>query len=44
MEKRMTNYDKDPLPASDSVLAIEMLNRKGQQTREGAGKGDDAIY
>jgi hypothetical protein len=43
MEKIMTNYDKDPLPASDSVLAIEMLDREGQQTREGAGKGSFAI-
>ena len=40
----MTNYDKDPLPTSDSVLAIEMLDREGQETREGACERGDAKY
>ena len=40
----MTNYDKYPLPASDPVLSIEMLDREGQKTREGGGKGSEAIY
>ena len=44
MEKRMTDYDKDPLPASDSVLAVEMLNREGQETRKGAGERGDAKH
>jgi hypothetical protein len=42
MEKRTTNYDKDPLPAGDSVLAIETLDPEGQETREGAGERGDA--
>ena len=42
MDKKPTNNDKDPLPASDSVLAIEMLNPEGQETREGASERGDA--
>ena len=44
MKMIATNYDKDPLPASDPVLAIEMLDRKGQKAREGAGEGGDTRY
>ena len=39
---KRTNENKDPLPASDSSLAIEILNSKGQETREGACEGADA--
>jgi hypothetical protein len=42
MNKRTTNYDKDPLPTSNSVLAIEMLDPKSQETREGASERCDA--
>ena len=35
MEKRTTNKDKNPLPPSNSVLAIEMLDPEGQEAREG---------
>jgi hypothetical protein len=38
MEKRTTNYDKDPLPASNSMLAIEILDPVGHETREGPGE------
>jgi hypothetical protein len=38
MEKRPTNYNKDPLPSSDSVLAVEIPDPEGQETREGAGE------
>jgi hypothetical protein len=44
MEKRTTNNDKDPLPASNSVLAIEMLDPEGQETREGARERADAKH
>jgi hypothetical protein len=44
VEKITTNYNKDPLPASDPVLAIEMLDREGQETREGAGERGDAKH
>jgi hypothetical protein len=37
-ERRTTNYDKDPLPAGNSVLAIEILDPEGQETREGTGE------
>jgi hypothetical protein len=40
----MTNHNKDPLPASDPVLAIEMLNSKGQETGEGASERGDAKH
>jgi hypothetical protein len=42
--KRTTNHNKDPLPASDPTLAIEILNPKGQETREGAGERGDAKH
>jgi hypothetical protein len=42
--KKTTDYDKDPLPASDPVLAIEMLDREGQETREGASERGDAKH
>ena len=29
------NKDKNPLPPSNSVLAIEMLDPEGQEAREG---------
>jgi hypothetical protein len=32
------------LPASDPILAIEIFNPKGQETREGAGERGDAIH
>jgi hypothetical protein len=44
VEKITTNYDKDPLPAGDTVLAVEMLYREGQETREGASKRGDAKH
>jgi hypothetical protein len=44
MEKRTTNENKDPLPASDPTLAIEILDPKGQETREGACERSDAIH
>jgi hypothetical protein len=44
MKKRTTNEDKDPLPASDPTLSIEILNPKGQETREGACEGGDAKH
>jgi hypothetical protein len=34
--KRMTYHNKDPLPASDPMLAIEKSNPKCQDTREEA--------
>jgi len=39
-----TNEYKDPLPASDSVFAIEMLDAEGQKTRECASKRGDAEH
>jgi hypothetical protein len=44
VDKITTNYDKDPLPASNPVLAIEMLDREGQETREGASERGDAKH
>ncbi len=40
----MTNHNKDPLPASDPILAIEILNSKGQETREGASERGGAKH
>jgi hypothetical protein len=42
--KRTTNQNKDPLPASDPTLAIEILNPEGQETREGACERGDAKH
>ena len=42
--KRTTNQNKDPPPASDSELVIEMINPKGQETGEGACERGDAIH
>ena len=44
MEKRTSNYNEDPLPASNSIFAIEMLDRESQETGEGAGERGDARY
>ena len=32
------------MPASDPTLAIEILNPKGQETREGACERGDAVH
>ena len=37
-----TNNNKDPLPARDSMLSIEVLDAKGQKARKSATKRDDA--
>jgi hypothetical protein len=42
MERKTTNYYEDPLPASDSMLAIEILYPEGQETRESASERGDA--
>ena len=42
--KRTTNHNKYPLPASDPTLATEILNPKGQETREGACERGDAVH
>jgi hypothetical protein len=39
-----TNDDKDPPPASYSVLSIEMHDREGKKTREGTSKRGDAEH
>ena len=44
MNERDTNNNKDPLPARDSVLAIEVLNTEGQKARKGASKRGDAEH
>ncbi len=44
MERETTDHDEDPLPASDSMLAIEMLYPKGQETGESASERGDAIH
>jgi hypothetical protein len=44
MKMKTTNHNKDPLPASDPTLAIEILDTKGQETREGACERDDAKH
>jgi hypothetical protein len=44
MKKRTTNHNKNPLPASDPMFAIEILNPKGQKTREGACERGDAKH
>ena len=44
IEKKPTDYDKYPLPTSDPVHAIEMLDCEGQETREGASERGDAKH
>jgi hypothetical protein len=44
MEKRATDHNEDPLPAGNSMLAIEILNPKGQETREGACERGNAKH
>ena len=44
MESETTNHYEDPLPACDSVLAIEILYPEGQETRESASERGDAKH
>jgi hypothetical protein len=44
MKERTTDENKDPLPASDPTLAIEILDPEGQETRKGACEGGDAKH
>ena len=39
-----TNDNKDPPPARDSMLAIEMMNAEGQKARKGVSKRGDAEH
>jgi hypothetical protein len=43
-ESGTTNQNKDPLPASDPTLSIEILNPKCQETREGACERGNAKH
>ena len=38
---RSTNNDENPLPARNPVLAIEMLDPEGQESRERSGERGD---
>jgi len=44
MERKTTNQYEDPLPASDSVLAVEILYPEGQETRESTSERGDAKH
>ena len=44
MESKTTNHYEDPLPACDSMLAIEILYPEGQETRESASERGDAKH
>jgi len=44
MERKTTNHYEDPLPASDSMLAIEILYPEGQESRESASERGDAKH
>ena len=44
MESETTNHYEDPLPACDSMLAIEILYPEGQETRESASERGDAKH
>ena len=44
VERKPTNHYEDPLPASDSMLAIEILYPEGQETRESASQRGDAKH
>jgi hypothetical protein len=44
MKSKTTNDYEDPLPACDSMLAIEILYAEGQETRESASERGDAKH
>ena len=44
MESETTDHYEDPLPACDSMLAIEILYPEGQETRESASERGDAKH
>jgi len=44
MNKRTTNQDEDPLPASNPAPSIKMLNPERQKTREGASERGNAEH
>jgi hypothetical protein len=44
MVRKTTDHYKDPLPAGDSMLAIEVLYPEGQETRESASERADAKH
>ena len=44
MKRKTTNHYEDPLPAGDSMLAVEILYPEGQETRESASERGDAKH